>query len=242
MSAFRFIEQFSKAGFLEEEHEGLRVVRIEELITAGWRQTRGASLKLAFAGFFAERRTHYGTRSGLTCTPKKAAPPCRQKDHRCSSAAGVSRVICRGGSARTRVRAGVQPYLYIERMEPGILETLGFSASSVDVDPDVYIRVPRNDESVFRARGSGRRCPGLRRTPSVARRRPASVARQGAGRRDLAKDSSTGASLEGESLKEDAELEPFVKLIEALCFSTCFDLRDRRILCGFQMTPNTHKL
>src|SRR3984893_17415754 len=32
MSAFRFIEQFSKAGFLEEEHEGLRVVRIEELM------------------------------------------------------------------------------------------------------------------------------------------------------------------------------------------------------------------
>jgi hypothetical protein len=32
MSAFRFIEQFSKAGFLEEEREGLRVVRIEELM------------------------------------------------------------------------------------------------------------------------------------------------------------------------------------------------------------------
>ena len=32
MSAFRFIEQFSKAGFLEEEHEGLRVVRIQELM------------------------------------------------------------------------------------------------------------------------------------------------------------------------------------------------------------------
>ena len=46
---------------------------------------------------------------------------------------------------------GVQPYLYIERMEPGILEELGFSASSVDVDPDVSFRVPRNDESVFRA-------------------------------------------------------------------------------------------
>src|SRR5207244_12595355 len=27
-----FIEQFSKAGFLEEEHEGLRVVRVEELM------------------------------------------------------------------------------------------------------------------------------------------------------------------------------------------------------------------
>ena len=32
MSAFRFIEQFSKAGFLEEEQAGLRVVRIKELM------------------------------------------------------------------------------------------------------------------------------------------------------------------------------------------------------------------
>jgi len=45
----------------------------------------------------------------------------------------------------------VQPYLYIERIEPRILEKLGFSASSVVADPDVYIRVPRDDESVFRA-------------------------------------------------------------------------------------------
>jgi hypothetical protein len=32
MSAFRFIEQFSKAGFLEEQRLGLRAVRIEELM------------------------------------------------------------------------------------------------------------------------------------------------------------------------------------------------------------------
>jgi hypothetical protein len=41
--------------------------------------------------------------------------------------------------------------LYIERLEPRILEKLGFSANSVDVDPDVLVRVPRYDESVFRA-------------------------------------------------------------------------------------------
>jgi hypothetical protein len=62
---------------------------------------------------------------------------------------------------------GVQPYLYRERIEPRILEKLGFSAGSVDADPDVYIRVPRDDESVFRA-GSGGRCRALRRAASVA--------------------------------------------------------------------------
>ena len=39
----------------------------------------------------------------------------------------------------------------MERIEPRILEKLGLSTNSVDVDPDVYIRVRRNDESVFRS-------------------------------------------------------------------------------------------
>ena len=37
------------------------------------------------------------------------------------------------------------------RIDPKILEKVGFSGNGVDVDPDVYARVPRNDESVFRA-------------------------------------------------------------------------------------------
>jgi hypothetical protein len=45
---------------------------------------------------------------------------------------------------------GVQPYVYLERIEPEVLESLGFSANNVDVAPDVYLWVPRNDESVFR--------------------------------------------------------------------------------------------
>jgi hypothetical protein len=37
------------------------------------------------------------------------------------------------------------------RIDPEMLEKLGFSGNGVEVDPDVYARVPRNDESVFRA-------------------------------------------------------------------------------------------
>ena len=37
------------------------------------------------------------------------------------------------------------------RIDPKILEKFGHSGNGVDVDPDIYVRVPRNDESVFRA-------------------------------------------------------------------------------------------
>jgi hypothetical protein len=53
----------------------------------------------------------------------------------------------------------------------------------------------------------GRR-PCLRGAASVARRRPASLAWQGAGGLNLAKDSGTGPSREGETLKGDAQLKP----------------------------------
>lgn len=43
---------------------------------------------------------------------------------------------------------GVQPYLSIERIEQRILDMLGFSANSVDVDPDVFLRIPRKTMSL----------------------------------------------------------------------------------------------
>ena len=46
---------------------------------------------------------------------------------------------------------GVQPYVYMEFPEPNALENLGLSRNGVDHHADVYIRIPRNRESVFRA-------------------------------------------------------------------------------------------
>jgi hypothetical protein len=45
---------------------------------------------------------------------------------------------------------GVAPLVYLERLEPGVLERLGLSLEAPGVSPDVYVRVPAARESVFR--------------------------------------------------------------------------------------------
>jgi len=150
MSAFRFIEQFSKAGFLEEEREGLRVVRIEELMNR-WLAANQRSV--SEIGVRWELR---GEKDALWNAIRSYVKE-KQRRHLEKNHPVVHRPrACLALFAAAEVLGlgfvhGVQPYLYIERFEPRILEKLGFSASSVDADPDVYIRVPRNDESVFRA-------------------------------------------------------------------------------------------
>ncbi len=45
---------------------------------------------------------------------------------------------------------GVQPYIYVERLNPGVLEELGLSEDIEGQSPDIYVRIPGNRESVFR--------------------------------------------------------------------------------------------
>ena len=152
MSAFRFIEQFSKAGFLEEGGEGLRVVRIEELmnrwLAANQRSVPEIGVRWVLRGkknalwdavrsyVWSERKQHRHSEKEHSVVDRPRA---------CLALFAAAEALGLG------FVHGVQPYLYIERMEPRTLEKLGFSANSVDVDPDVYARVPWNDESVFRA-------------------------------------------------------------------------------------------
>jgi Holliday junction resolvase len=150
MSAFRFIEQFSKAGFLEEEHEGLRVVRIEELmnrwLAANQRGVSEIGVRWVLRG--KKDALWNAIRSYVEEKQRRRL----EKDHLLAHRPRACLALFAAAEALgLGFVHGVQPYLYIERIEPRILEKLGFSASSVDADPDVYIRVPRDDESVFRA-------------------------------------------------------------------------------------------
>jgi hypothetical protein len=152
MSAFRFIEQFSKAGFLEDEQEGLRVVRIEELmnrwLAANQRSVPEMGVRWVLRG--RENALRDAIRSYVRSEERKHRHA-GDKDSRVHRPRVCLALFAAAEALRLGFVHGVQPYLYIERMEPRILEKLGFSASTVDVDPDVYVRVPRNDESVFRA-------------------------------------------------------------------------------------------
>jgi hypothetical protein len=152
MSAFRFIEQFSKAGFLEEQHEGLRIVRIEELmnrwLAANLRSVSEIGVRWVLRG--KRNALRDAVRSYVWYEEKQRGHS--KNDHLMAHRPRACLALFAAAEALGLgfVR-GVQPCLYIERIEPGILEKLGLSASSVDIDPDVYVRVPRNDESVFRS-------------------------------------------------------------------------------------------
>jgi hypothetical protein len=152
MSAFRFIEQFSKAGFLEEQHEGLRIVRIEELmnrwLAANLRSVSEIGVRWVLRG--KRNALRDAVRSYVWYEEKQRGHS--ENDHLMAHRPRACLALFAAAEALGLgfVR-GVQPSLYIERIEPGILEKLGLSASSVDIDPDVYVRVPRNDESVFRS-------------------------------------------------------------------------------------------
>jgi hypothetical protein len=150
MSAFRFIEQFSKAGFLEKKHEGLRVVRIEELmnrwLAANQRSVSEIGVRWVLRGrknaLWDAVRFYVGSGG----KPLRNSEDQRSHVHRPRACLALFAAAEALGVGFVH---GVLPYLYIERIETRILEMLGFSANGVDVDPDVYLRVPRNDESVF---------------------------------------------------------------------------------------------
>jgi hypothetical protein len=151
MSAFRFIEQLSKAGFLEEEQEGLRVVRIEELMNRwlGANQKSVSEMGVRWVLRGKRNALRDAVRSYLQSGEKQH--PASEKNHPAVDGPRACLALFAAAEALgLGFVQGVQPYLYIERMEPRVLEKLGFSAIAVDVDLDVYVRVPRNDESVFR--------------------------------------------------------------------------------------------
>jgi len=46
---------------------------------------------------------------------------------------------------------GVAPYIYLEHLNSAALEQLGLSVEDAEGQPDAYIRIPENQEAVFRA-------------------------------------------------------------------------------------------
>jgi hypothetical protein len=45
---------------------------------------------------------------------------------------------------------GVKPYLYLERLSVDVMKDLGLSGNGGEEQADIYIRIPRNHESIFR--------------------------------------------------------------------------------------------
>jgi hypothetical protein len=153
MSAFRFVEQFSKEGFLEQSSGRLRVVRWNELMKRWQSASQQRVLEVPMRWIL-----HKG-KDGLPNAIRSFISPgvMRSDSKRKQNLVLVSPQprVCLGLFAAAEALGlgfvhGVQPSLYLERLSQDVVESLGLSAKGADQQADIYVRIPGNRESVFR--------------------------------------------------------------------------------------------
>jgi Holliday junction resolvase len=154
MSASRLVNQLANEGFLDEQGEHLQIVRVDELlerwVSANRQMARDIParwiIKKDEKQFFASV-AQYAAESNADPTVKararsrvvKASPRCCIGLFAAADALGIGFV------------RGVPPHLYLERLDLDVLQGLGLSVENSDPRADVYIRIPSNQEAIFRA-------------------------------------------------------------------------------------------
>jgi hypothetical protein len=151
MSASRFVRRLSNEGFLDEDSEGLRIVRADELLERWVAASRRTPPDVPARWIIREdeqqlfrsvARYAAGSNGGKTA-PKPGGftpePRCCVGLFAAASALGLGFVH------------GMTPHLYLERLDFEVLQSLGLSVEDSGRRFDVYVRVPPNGETVFRA-------------------------------------------------------------------------------------------
>jgi hypothetical protein len=155
MSAFRFVEQLGKEGFLEQEHDGLHLVRKKELM-ARWSAANQKSVPEIEVRWIlpgGKGALREALRSYVSLD-QRVSSESRKSNRNGSSVTRWPRV-CLGLFAAAQALGigfvhGVRPHVYMESADPDALERLGLSENVVEQRADVYVRIPRNRESIYR--------------------------------------------------------------------------------------------
>jgi hypothetical protein len=154
MSAFRFVRQLSREGFLEE-NGALRLVRIEELLQrwlgANQRRIREIPVRWIIRG--ESNQIEIAVRSYVSRF--EGRPARRKRGMGAHSFKGPNRV-CLGLFAAAEAFGlkfvhGSVPHIYLERFDRDALAQLGMSVEDAEHRADALVRIPENPESVFRA-------------------------------------------------------------------------------------------
>jgi hypothetical protein len=153
MSAFRFVEQFSKEGFVEQSSGRLRVVRSKELMNRWVAASQRRVLEIPMRWIL--RKGKDALANALRSYVSGGAMPLQSSRKLDGRFLSPRPRVCLGLFAAAEALGvgfvhGVEPYLYLERMSQDALESLGLSANGAEQHADVYIRIPGNRESVFR--------------------------------------------------------------------------------------------
>jgi hypothetical protein len=154
MSAFRLVRQLSQDGFLEESG-GLRLVQVEDLLErwlANQKRAREIPVRWILRG--QENNVHSVVRSYVG---KMRSRPSRSKRAQAEPFRKEVPRICVAVFEAAEMLGfkfvhGVPPHVYMEYLDPAVLQELGLSRQNGDdKGADAYIRIPENPESIFRA-------------------------------------------------------------------------------------------
>jgi hypothetical protein len=149
MSAFRFVEQFSKEGFLEKSSGRLRIVRSYELIKR-WQsasQERVFEVPMRWILNRGKGALENALRQWAGDEFRSARPRACLGLFASAEALGLGFVH------------GVKPHLYLESMSGDVAKSWGLAAAEPQQAPDVYVRIPGNRESVFRGAANNNGVP-----------------------------------------------------------------------------------
>jgi len=150
MSAFRFVEEFSKEGFLESGLGVLQLVRLRELMNR-WvaaSQRRVLEIPMRWILHRGKKALWNAVRYYRSDEAMASANPADQLfSPRPRLCLGLFEAAEGLGIGFVH---GVKPYLYLERLNAEVLKELGLSGNAEEEEADLYVRIPGNRENVFR--------------------------------------------------------------------------------------------
>lgn len=154
MSAFRFVNQLARQGFLDESDEQLRIVRVEELLELWISANRQAAKEIPARWILKRGRRQLPLALREYASPQDSSAMARRK-RRAGGLIDRPPRCCEGLFAAADALGygfvqGVLPHIYLERLTLDSLNRLGLLVDRSDRPADVYIRIPLNREAIFR--------------------------------------------------------------------------------------------
>jgi len=154
MSASRLVNQLINEGFVDEHEDHLCVARVDELLerwlAANRQRPRDIPAHWIIKGDdkqFLASVAQYASESKADSEVKARV---RREVVKMPSRCCIGLFAAADALGLGFVR-GVPPHLYLEHLDLDVLQRLGLSIEGSERGADVYIRVPSNKESIFRA-------------------------------------------------------------------------------------------
>jgi len=139
MSASRFVNQLADRGFLDEGAEGLKIVRVEELLDLWVAHNQSAANEIP------ARWIIKGGPDQLRVALREYASRKIQNQAQCCLGLFAAADALGLGFVR-----GAVPHIYLERLPLDSMTRLGLDFSKSNRPADVMVRIPANPKAVFR--------------------------------------------------------------------------------------------